>query len=54
LAIICKPILEQDSLDKVKARTKHTEILWVFFGIHTANAVKDVSKVEKGREKQAA
>ena len=42
------------SLDKIKARTKHTEILWIFFGIHTANAVRMIPKVEKGREKQAA
>lgn len=42
------------SLDKVKARTKHTEILWIFFGIHTANAVRMIPKVEKGRKKQAA
>jgi len=42
------------SLDKVKARTKQTEILWIFFGIHTANAVRMIPKVEKAREKQAA
>ena len=27
------------SLAKVKARNQKTEILWIFFGIHTANAV---------------
>ena len=42
------------SLDKIKARTKHTEILWIFFGIHTANAVRMIPKVEKVRNKQAA
>jgi hypothetical protein len=42
------------SLDKVKARTKHTEILWIFFGIHTANAIRMIPKVDKGREKLAA
>jgi hypothetical protein len=41
------------SLDKVKARTKHTEILWIFFGIHTANAVRMIPKVQKVRNKQA-
>ena len=41
------------SLDKIKARTKKTEILWIFFGIHTANAVRMIPKVEKVREKQA-
>ncbi len=28
------------SLDKVKARIKQNEILWIFFGVHTANAVR--------------
>lgn len=28
------------SLGKVKARTKPNEILWIFFGVHTANAVR--------------
>ena len=42
------------SLDKVKARTKQTEILWIFFGIHTANAVRMITKVERKKGKQAA
>ena len=41
-------------LHKIKARTKATEILWIFFGIHTANAVRMIAKVEKYRLKQAA
>jgi hypothetical protein len=28
------------NLDKVKARIKQNEILWIFFGVHTANAVR--------------
>jgi len=28
------------SLDKIKARTQQNEILWIFFGVHTANAVR--------------
>lgn len=28
------------SLDKIKARTQLNEILWIFFGVHTANAVR--------------
>jgi hypothetical protein len=28
------------SLDKIKARTQLNEILWIFFGFHTANAVR--------------
>jgi len=31
-------------LDRIKARTKQTEILWIFFGIHTANAVRMIDK----------
>ncbi len=31
------------TLDKVKARTEENEILWIFFGIHTANAT-EISK----------
>ena len=42
------------SLDKVKARTKQTEIVWIFFGIHTANAVRMIPKVEKRTNKMAA
>jgi len=28
------------SLDKIKARIEKNEILWIFFGVHTANAVR--------------
>ena len=31
---------EHYRLKKIKARTKETEILWIFFGIHTANALE--------------
>jgi transposase len=31
---------EHYNLRKIKARTKATEILWIFFGIHTANALE--------------
>jgi hypothetical protein len=41
-------------LDKIKARTKQTEILWIFFGIHTANAVRMISKVERDKKKKTA
>jgi hypothetical protein len=34
------------NLDRIKARTEKNEILWVFFGIHMANAV-EISKREK-------
>lgn len=35
------------SLARIKARNRETEILWIFFGIHTANAVCMIEKVEK-------
>ena len=41
-------------LHKVKARTKATEILWIFFGIHTANAVRMVDKMKKVENKNTA
>ncbi len=34
------------NLDRIKARTEKNEILWVFFGIHMANAV-EISKRER-------
>ncbi|MFN0212895.1 MAG: transposase [Saprospiraceae bacterium] len=37
-------------LRKVKARTQETEIAWIFFGVHTANAVK----IAKARVAKAA
>ena len=41
-------------LDRIQARTKQTEIVWIFFGIHTANAVRMIPKVERARKKQTA
>ena len=41
------------SLAKVRARNRKTEILWIFFGIHTSNAVLMAEKV-KNRQIQAA
>ena len=34
-------------LRRVKARTKRTEILYIFFGIHTANVVQLVDRIEQ-------
>jgi len=31
---------EHYHLKKIKAKTKATEILWIFFGIHTANCLE--------------
>jgi len=42
------------NLQKVKARTKKTEILWIFFGIHTANAVRMIDKMKRVEIKNTA
>ena len=39
------------SLDKIKARKEETEILWIFFGIHVANAACMVEKVKKKKKR---
>lgn len=41
------------SLSRVKARNKETEILWIFFGIHTANAVLMIDKIRNKQAKAA-
>ncbi len=33
-------------LSRVKARTKSTEVLWIYFGIHTANACRIIKRVQ--------
>ena len=38
---------EQYDLRRVKARTKLTEILYIFFGIHTANLVQLADRIEQ-------
>ena len=41
------------SLSRVKARNRKTEILWIFCGIHTANAVRMIDKVTSRTAKAA-
>ena len=41
------------SLSKIKARNRKTEILWIFFGIHTANAILMIDKIKNGQKKAA-
>ena len=41
------------SLARIKARNRKTEILWIFFGIHTANAVLMIDKVMSRTAKAA-
>ena len=38
---------EHYDLRRVKARTKLTEILYIFFGIHTANMVHLADRIEQ-------
>ena len=44
---------EHYDLKRVKARTKRTEILYIFFGIHTANVVQLADRMER-RAKSAS
>ena len=41
------------SLARIKVRNRKTEILWIFFGIHTANAVLMIDKVTSRTAKAA-
>ena len=41
------------SLSRIKARNRKTEILWIFFGIHTANAVLMIDKFKNRPDKVA-
>ena len=41
------------SLSRIKARNRKTEILWIFFGIHTANAILMIDKIRNRSDKAA-
>ena len=41
------------SLSRIKARNRKTGILWIFFGIHTANAVLMIEKIRNRQVKAA-
>ena len=45
---------EHYDLRRVKARTKRTEILYIFFGIHTANVVQLADRIEQRARLAAA
>jgi Transposase domain (DUF772) len=45
---------EHYGLNKIKARIETTEILWVFFGVHTSNAIRIVEKIHKAYKKSVA
>lgn len=40
------------SLDRIKARTKANEVLWIFFGVHTANAVRIAKRLAQEKPSQ--
>lgn len=44
---------EHYHLKKIKARTKETETLWIFFGIHTANALEIGRRMAKTLQQAA-
>jgi Transposase domain (DUF772) len=44
---------EHYNLRKIKARTKATEMLWIFFGIHTANALEIGRRIQNTLKKVA-
>ena len=45
---------EHYGLRRVKVRTKRTEILYIFFGIHTANVVQLADRIEQRTRLAAA
>jgi hypothetical protein len=46
---------EYYGLQKIKARTQKNEELWIFFGVHTANAIRIAKKMaQAGLQKSAA
>ena len=42
------------SLDKIKARTQLNEVLWIFFGVHMANAVRISKRLTQEKLSQSA
>ncbi len=42
------------NLRTIKARTKKNEILWIFFGIHTANALNIGRRIDEVEQNKAA
>ena len=45
---------EHYGLQRIKAKTDKTEILWIFFGVHTANAVRIAKRLAISRVKSAS
>jgi transposase-like protein DUF772/DDE family transposase len=42
------------SLDKIKARNEKNETLWIFMGVHTANAVRIAKRLAQEKSSQSA
>jgi len=42
------------SLDRIKAKTEKNETLWIFFGVHTANAVRIAKRLAQEKLSQTA
>lgn len=40
------------SLDRIKARTELNEVLWILFGVHTANAVRIAKRMAQEKPSQ--
>ena len=45
---------EHYAMRRIKARKKKTEILYIFFGIHTANVVHLAGRLAEKKEAKAA
>jgi hypothetical protein len=45
---------EHYSLQRIKARTRENEILWIFFGIHTANLARLAQRIKTKQQAKVA
>lgn len=45
---------EHYGLQRIKARTRQNEVLWIFFGVHMANAVRIGKRMAQEKQKESA
>ena len=45
---------EYYSLQRIKARTEQNEVLWIFFGIHTANLARLAQRIKEKKQRKIA
>lgn len=45
---------EHYSLQRIKARTEQNEVLWIFFGIHTANLARLAQRIKIKQQAKVA